>query len=89
MSDVDLLWQQWGVDRKATDLARSLHAGAWFSIGSLPTLVTSRTGGRRGCKLGATVFNSVYALGLDMQHWELAKIHLSYGKDHRRCIITC
>eukprot|EP00973_Karenia_brevis_P062247 8658418-Karenia_brevis.AAC.1 len=52
------LFAQWMVDPKATQLAHTLHQGAWFAVGALPTVVTSRTGGRQGCKLGATTFNS-------------------------------
>ena len=44
---------QWSVDAGATALAESLHRHAWFSVGDLDTVVTSRTGGRQGCKLGA------------------------------------
>ena len=59
-------------DQKAADLARTLHEGTWFPVRGSTNAVTSRTGGRQGCKLGALIFNSVYAVALDMLHCELA-----------------
>ena len=38
--------------------------------------MSSRTGGRQGCKLGATIFNTVYTVALDMLHWELEKANI-------------
>ena len=69
--------EQWGVDPKAVELAESLHAGAWLSVGSLDTAVLSLTGGRQGCKLGSLLFNSAYAVALDMLHWELSEAGIS------------
>ena len=52
------VFNQWDVDDTVAGMARTLHEGAWFVVADLPTAVTSKTGGRQGCKLGATVFNS-------------------------------
>ena len=60
------LFLQWRVDSGAIAPADSLHRHAWFSVGDLNTAVTSRTGGRQGCKLGALTFNSAYGIGLDI-----------------------
>ena len=68
------LLEQWGADPAASVLARTLHEGAWLSIDDLDTAVTSCTGGRQGCKLGAQTFNAVYGVALDMIAWELKRI---------------
>ena len=55
-----------GADSATRQAMESLHTGSWFIIGregdlySKPTLVTKR-GGRQGCRLGALVFNWIYA----------------------------
>eukprot|EP00973_Karenia_brevis_P034932 4819900-Karenia_brevis.AAC.1 len=67
------VFQQWKIDPGAAGLAQSLHEGSWFFVADLETAVTTKTGGRQGCKLGATTFNSVYAVALDMLRWELEK----------------
>ena len=63
------LLQQWGVGPAAAEMMRALHDNAWVSVADLPTCVTSRTGGRQGCKLGALTFNGVYGIALDMIAW--------------------
>ena len=64
------LVQQWGLDAATAAMMRTLHEGAWAAVADLPTCVTSRTGGRQGCKLGALTFNGVYGIALDMIAWE-------------------
>ena len=44
-----------------------------LAVSDLPTCVTSKTGGRQGCKLGSITFNGFYAIALDMIRWELTK----------------
>ena len=53
-----------GIDGMVRELIVSLHSGSWFQVGSSPDLVVARRGGRQGCKLGAIVFNLVYAVAL-------------------------
>ena len=67
---------QWSVDAGATALAEPLHRHAWFSVGDFDTVVTSRTGGRQGCKLGALTFNSAYGIVLDILAWEMSRSNL-------------
>eukprot|EP00973_Karenia_brevis_P002825 383944-Karenia_brevis.AAC.1 len=67
------VFAQWEVDSGAAGLAQSLHEGAWFAVADLDTAVITKTGGRQGCKLGGTTFNSVYGVALDMLAWELKK----------------
>ena len=56
--------EQMGLDGKVREIIISLHSGSWFKVGSSPDLVVARRGGRQGCKLGAIVFNSIYAVAL-------------------------
>ena len=65
--------QQWGVRENTTLLTRDMHDGAWMKVRGGSRYITSETGGRQGCKLGATMFNAGYAVALDMMHWRLAK----------------
>ena len=58
--------EQWGAPPKVIALLRNLHAGAWFSYGTLDTVIQSRRGGRQGCQSGPIVFNGVYSVGLAM-----------------------
>jgi hypothetical protein len=66
--------EQWGADPKAVELAQSLHANAWIGVGEgSTTAVTSRTGGRQGCKLGALTFNCDYSIALGILTVALAE----------------
>ena len=56
------LLQQWGADPVASELARTLHDGAWLAVSDLPTCVASKTGGRQGCKLGSITLNGIYGV---------------------------
>ena len=67
------VFQQWGVDSTTLSMTRAMHDGAWFTVRSGTRCITSETGGRQGCKLGSTIFNSGYAVALDMLHWRLAQ----------------
>ena len=60
------LMKQWGCDAKSVALLSSLHAGAWFQYGDLPTCIKTFVGGRQGLKFGAMVFNGGYTLALFM-----------------------
>jgi hypothetical protein len=69
----DLL-SQWGVGVTARGLAWGLHDNSWFMVPGGSNRIRSMTGGRQGCKLGATMFNSAYTIGLDLLHWRLAEL---------------
>ena len=56
--------EAWGADPKVVALIRGLHTKAWFKVGDNDSYVATYTGGRQGCKLGATIFNSVYEQAL-------------------------
>ena len=64
--------EQWRVDPGAADLVRCLHHGAWIQIRNGTKYIRSLTGGRQGCKLGATVFNAGYTVPLGMLYRRLA-----------------
>ena len=53
-----------GADPKVAKLVAALHTGSWFQIGELMEVLVSAKGGRQGCKLGAIIFNFVYARAL-------------------------
>ena len=55
------LLEEWGVSPKAVRLIASLHAGSWFRDADCTSVAETRQGGRQGCKLGSTVFNTLYA----------------------------
>eukprot|EP00973_Karenia_brevis_P051453 7144988-Karenia_brevis.AAC.1 len=65
------LWESWGANITAREMARTLHEQAWFRVPGSEQCVKSFTGGRQGCKLGSTVFNSAYTPALDMLRWRL------------------
>jgi len=65
------VFEQWGVSESATGMARTLHEDAWFRVTGSEKVITSRTGGRQGCVMGATVFNSGYCVALDILHFRL------------------
>ena len=56
-----------GVPEVVRRLAASLHDGSWFDITSPAghsTPIRTCRGGRQGCRLGAVVFNYIYAKAL-------------------------
>ena len=67
------VFEQWNLDDTTRNLARTLHDGAWFQVRGGTKCITSETGGRQGCCLGAIVFNSGYTVALDILHWRLKK----------------
>ena len=67
------VFRQWHVRENTTLLTRDMHDGAWMKVRGGNRCITSTTGGRQGCKLGATMFNAGYAVALDMMHWRLAQ----------------
>ena len=66
ISKVGPVFHQWGIDEKVIALINSLHTHSWFCYDDLETVISTYTGGRQGCKLGGTMFNSVYAQALLM-----------------------
>ena len=65
IDEAGCVMQRWRADPKATEMAESLHANAWFTSSDEAPAATTSTGGRQGCKLGALTFNSHYAVALD------------------------
>ena len=65
IDEAGCVMERWKADPKATEMAESLHANAWFTASDEAPAVTTATGGRQGCKLGALTFNSHYAVALD------------------------
>ena len=53
------VFHQWHIDRRVTELIKSLHTHAWFCFGNLTSVVSTATGARQCCKLGGTIFNTV------------------------------
>lgn len=68
------LFEQWGVDNTVRDLVAQLHCDAWFAYGALDSIILTAKGGRQGCKLGSTIYNSCYSLALHVLHLELRSI---------------
>ena len=52
----------------------SLHDGAWFKLPGDTRYICSLAGGRQGCKLGACVFNLIYAMAFAMLRTRLEKL---------------
>ena len=67
------IWKQWHTNHTACEMARTLHEQAWFSVKDSEQPILSFTGGRQGCKLGSSVFNSAYTPALDMLRWRMKK----------------
>jgi len=53
-----------GVPAKLKALICALHSCTWFQADGAATFGITASGGRQGCKLGADIFNSCYALAL-------------------------
>ena len=58
------LLQVFGADPVVRNLVAALYSGSWFRLPCDSQYIVSCAGGRQGCKLGALVFNMVYALAL-------------------------
>ncbi|CAE8719304.1 unnamed protein product [Polarella glacialis] len=73
-----------GVDPKVAALVNSLHTNTWFRYEDLQTIIVTSKGGRQGCKLGAIIFNMVYARALTMlrtkleQHGIILQVRWNY-----------
>ncbi|CAK0827212.1 unnamed protein product [Prorocentrum cordatum] len=67
------LLRQWGADEGAAETCQSLHAGSWFGVSGTSARVSTKTGSRQGCKLGAFIFNSAYSIVLETLGWELSQ----------------
>jgi hypothetical protein len=61
ISDHGCVLEQMGVDLSVIELIRSLHDRAWFQVRGGSAFLITKTGSRQGCKLGALVFNLLYA----------------------------
>ena len=66
-------FEQMKVGPHTTSMVRSMHDGAWFKVRNGSKCISSETGGRQGCKLGSTVFNSGYTIALKLLQWKLKK----------------
>eukprot|EP00973_Karenia_brevis_P016865 2311581-Karenia_brevis.AAC.1 len=64
---------QMGVDPKVVEIINSLHTGSWFALKGSQRFLVSRAGGRQGCKLGAIMFNIIYAAALNKVRAKLAE----------------
>ena len=53
-----------GVDPSVTRAINVLHSGSWFHYGTRPSVITSKSGGRQGCKLGGIIFSVAYMRAL-------------------------
>ena len=62
--DTEGLLAALGVDEGLVELNRSLHDGSWFRFRDSAKVLLACRGGRQGCKLGAVVFNLIYAKAL-------------------------
>ena len=66
-----------GVDKKAFALCKSLYTGSWATKDGCNELFVSRSGGRQGCRLGAVIFNLIYAVALHHTRTELALLGIT------------
>ena len=57
---------RWGMDTKLVNLLRDLHVASWFTFGSADTAISTLIGGKQGCKFGAAIFNSTFALAMEI-----------------------
>jgi hypothetical protein len=67
------IFHQWGVEEKVIALISGLHSKAWCKYADSDQCIVSTTGGRQGCQLGGLMFNSSYAITLQMLHDRLGK----------------
>jgi len=57
---------RWGMSPKVVRLLCNLHVVSWITFGSCDTALAVLKGGRQGCKYGAAVFNSTFALAMQL-----------------------
>ena len=60
------LLEKWGVAKRIVLVLQQLHRGAWFCYEQCDSVVLTSRGGRQGCKFGSKVFNTAYALGMQL-----------------------
>jgi hypothetical protein len=65
-------FRQWGMPEKLVRLLQNLHVMSWFTYGEAETAVSVLIGGRQGCKFGAAVFNSTFALAATLLYETLS-----------------
>ena len=67
---------------KIVRLLCNLHVASWFTFGFVDAAIAVFQGGRQGCKFGAAVFNSTFALAMRIISEELveAGVALSLGQ---------
>jgi len=59
-------FERWGMSPKVLALVKNLHSRSWFSYGSVDSAIRIRKGGRQGCVFGSTVFNTPFALAIQI-----------------------
>ncbi|CAK0804335.1 unnamed protein product [Prorocentrum cordatum] len=67
----------WGMCPKVVRLLCNLHVISWVTFGSCDTALSVLKGGRQGCKYGAAVFNSTFALAMQLIIEELSDLGLT------------
>ena len=67
----------WGMCPKVVRLFCNLHVVSWVTFGSCDTALSVLKGGRQGCKFGAAVFNSTFALAMQLIIEELSDLGLT------------
>ena len=53
-----------GASEESVAMLASMHNGSWFKFGNCVRILKTTRGGRQGCRLGALVFNGIYAKAL-------------------------
>ena len=70
------IFEQVGVDSKVGQLVCELYSGSWARIAADQKCLVSTTGGKQGCRLGAMIFNLIYAVALHSIRAQLAQLGL-------------
>ena len=73
LRDEGCLLQQWGVSHDVIEMLSTLHDGCWLTVGEIETVIEYGLGGRQGCKVGASIFNSAYDIPLRVLRAALVK----------------
>jgi len=68
---------RWGMSPKIVRLLCNLHVVSWVTFGACDTALAVLKGGRQGCKYGAAVFNSTFALAMQLIIEELTDLGLT------------
>ena len=76
------IMQQIGVHEHVVALLASLHDSSWFSVENTDSILVVDRGGRQGCTFGGKLFNTIYAVALDVVRDILIRrgvvIHIHY-----------